>query len=70
MSVVLVDSACLLSALQPNSSCTAYALPSDGPSPDPAARARRVQEQVRRRLQENKKSSSLTRLDEPLSGST
>ncbi|XP_037553562.1 plakophilin-3 [Nematolebias whitei] len=58
---------CFLSALQPNSSCTAYALPSDGPSPDPLAKARRVQEQVRMRLAE-KKSSSLPRLDDSRPG--
>ncbi|XP_053716662.1 plakophilin-3-like isoform X3 [Synchiropus splendidus] len=54
---------CFLSALQPNSSCTAYGLPSDGPCQDPAAKARRVQEQVRMRLAE-KKCSSLSRLDD------
>lgn len=58
-----------MSALQPNSSCTAYVVPSDGPSPDPVAKARRVREQVRMRLAE-KKSSSLPRLDDSLIGST
>uniref|UniRef100_A0A3Q4G1D1 Plakophilin 3b n=1 Tax=Neolamprologus brichardi TaxID=32507 RepID=A0A3Q4G1D1_NEOBR len=53
---------CFLSALQPNSSCTAYVVPSDGPSPDPVAKARRVREQVRMRLAE-RKSSSLSRLE-------
>ncbi|XP_017275070.1 plakophilin-3 isoform X2 [Kryptolebias marmoratus] len=60
---------CFLSALQPNSSCTAYALPSDGPTPDPLARARRVQEQVRMRLAE-RKSSSLPRLEDARLGHT
>ncbi|XP_072320973.1 plakophilin-3 isoform X2 [Eucyclogobius newberryi] len=60
---------CFLSALQPKTSCTAYVVPSDGPCPDQAAKARRVQEQVRRRLAE-KQSSSLTRLDDSLLGST
>lgn len=58
---------CFLSALQPNTSCTAYMVPSDGVSPDPGAKARRVQEQVRMRLAE-KKSSSLPRLDDSLLG--
>uniref|UniRef100_A0A3B4XFD7 Plakophilin 3b n=1 Tax=Seriola lalandi dorsalis TaxID=1841481 RepID=A0A3B4XFD7_SERLL len=53
----------------PNSSCTAYVVPSGGPCPDPVAKARRVQEQVRMRLAE-KKSSSLPRLDDSLVGST
>ncbi|XP_040892776.1 plakophilin-3-like isoform X2 [Toxotes jaculatrix] len=66
---VAVAEGCFLSALQPNSSCTAYVVPSDGPSPDPVAKARRVQEQVRMRLAE-KKSSSLPRLDDSLVGST
>lgn len=66
---VAVAEGCFLSALQPNSSCTAYVLPSDGPSPDPVAKARRVREQVRMRLAE-KKSSSLTRLDDSMIGST
>ncbi|CAL9701282.1 unnamed protein product [Knipowitschia caucasica] len=65
---VAVAEGCFLSALQPNTSCTAYALPSDGPRPDQAAKARRVQEQVRRRLAE-KRSSSLTRLDDSMLGS-
>uniref|UniRef100_A0A3Q4M4A7 Plakophilin 3b n=1 Tax=Neolamprologus brichardi TaxID=32507 RepID=A0A3Q4M4A7_NEOBR len=47
---------------KPNSSCTAYVVPSDGPSPDPVAKARRVREQVRMRLAE-RKSSSLSRLE-------
>ncbi|KAM4596887.1 plakophilin-3 [Fundulus diaphanus] len=51
---------CFLSALQPNSSCTAYVLPSDGQSADPMAKVRRVQEQVRMRLAE-RKSYSLSR---------
>ncbi|XP_033996901.1 plakophilin-3 [Trematomus bernacchii] len=68
MSVLLAES-CFMSAMQPNSSCTAYVLPSDGPPPDQLARARRVQEQVRMRLAE-KKSSSLPRLDDSLVGST
>ncbi|XP_067351041.1 plakophilin-3-like isoform X2 [Channa argus] len=58
-----------LSALQPNSSCTAYVVPSDGPSPDPVAKARRVREQVRMRLAE-KKSLSLPKLNDSLIGST
>ncbi|XP_040009656.1 plakophilin-3-like isoform X2 [Xiphias gladius] len=66
---VAVAEGCLLSALQPKSSCTAYVVPSDGPSPDPAAKARRVQEQVRMRLAE-KKSSSLPRLEDSLFGPT
>ncbi|XP_044044730.1 plakophilin-3-like isoform X2 [Siniperca chuatsi] len=66
---VAVAEGCFLSALQPNSSCTAYVVPSDGPSPDPVAKARRVREQVRMRLAE-KKSSSLPRLDDSLVGST
>ncbi|KAK7912999.1 hypothetical protein WMY93_013210 [Mugilogobius chulae] len=65
---VAVAEGCFLSALQPNTSCTAYVVPSDGPSPDQAAKAKRVQEQVRRRLAE-KKSSSLTRLDDSALGS-
>lgn len=68
MSVAVAES-CFLSALQPNTSCTAYVVPSDGPSPDPVAKARRVREQVRMRLAE-KKSSSLPRLDDSLVGST
>lgn len=52
-----------MSALQPNSSCTAYVVPSDGPSPDQLAKERRVREQVRMRLAE-RKSSSMTRLDD------
>uniref|UniRef100_A0A665WDU1 Plakophilin-3-like n=1 Tax=Echeneis naucrates TaxID=173247 RepID=A0A665WDU1_ECHNA len=55
-------------SLPPNSSCTAYVLPS-GPAPDSLAKARRVQEQVRMRLAE-KKSSSLPRLDDSAAGST
>ncbi|KAM9860470.1 plakophilin-3-like [Aulostomus maculatus] len=66
---VAVAEGCFLSALQPNSSCTAYVVPSDGPCPDPGARARRVREQVRMRLAE-KKSSSLPRLDDSVLGST
>lgn len=66
MSVAVAES-CFLSALQPNTSCTAYLVPSDGPSPDPVAKARRVQEQVRMRLAE-KKSCSLGRLDDSLAG--
>eukprot|EP00066_Takifugu_rubripes_P029047 XP_011618313.1 PREDICTED: plakophilin-3-like [Takifugu rubripes] len=66
MSVAVAES-CFLSALQPATSCTAYMVPSDGPSPDPGARARRVQEQVRMRLAE-RKSSSLPRLDDSLVG--
>lgn len=68
MSAVMAEG-CFMSALQPNSSCTAYVLPSDGPSPDPVAKARRVREQVRMRLAE-KKSLSLPRLDDSLVGST
>lgn len=67
MSVAVAES-CFLSALQPNTSCTAYLVPSDGPSPDPVAKARRVQEQVRMRLAE-KKSCSLGRLDDSVAGS-
>lgn len=59
---------CFLSALQPKSSCTTYVVPSDGPSPDPVAKARRVREQVRMRLAE-KRSSSLPRLNDSV-GST
>ncbi|XP_060899075.1 plakophilin-3-like [Labrus mixtus] len=58
-----VSEGCFLSALQPNSSWTAYVVPSDGPSPDPVAKARRVREQVRMRLAE-KRSSSLPRLND------
>ncbi|XP_068566838.1 plakophilin-3-like [Cebidichthys violaceus] len=68
MSVAVAES-CFLSALQPKTSCTAYVVPSDGPSPDPVAKARRVREQVRMRLAE-KRSSSLPRLDDALIGST
>ncbi|XP_053173798.1 plakophilin-3-like [Scomber japonicus] len=68
MSVAVVDG-CFLSALQPNSSCTAYVIPSDDLSSDPVAKARRVREQVRMRLAE-KKSSSLTRLDDSQLGAT
>lgn len=64
---VAVAEGCFLSALQPATSCTAYMVPSDGPSPDPRAKARRVQEQVRMRLAE-RKSSSLPRLDDSLVG--
>ncbi|GLD58470.1 plakophilin-3-like isoform X2 [Lates japonicus] len=64
---VAVAEGCFLSALHPNSSCTAYVVPSDGPSPDPVAKARRVREQVRMRLAE--KSSSLPRLNDSLVGS-
>ncbi|XP_060924744.1 plakophilin-3-like [Limanda limanda] len=66
---VAVAEGCFMSALQPNSSCTAYMIPSDGPCPDPVAKARRVQEQVRMRLAE-KRSSSMTRLDDSLAAST
>ncbi|KAI3377251.1 hypothetical protein L3Q82_009155 [Scortum barcoo] len=66
---VRMSDGCFLSALQPNVSRTAYVLPSDGPSSDPMAKARRVREQVRMRLAE-KKSSSLPRLDDSLFGST
>ncbi|KAM4602873.1 plakophilin-3 isoform 2-T2 [Polymixia lowei] len=65
---IAVAEGCFLSALQPNSSCTAYVVPSDvqigadGPVPDAVAKARRVQEQVRMRLAE-KRSSSLPRLN-------
>lgn len=69
MMSVAVAEGCFLSALQPNSSCTAYVVPSDGPSADPGAKARRVREQVRMRLAE-KKSSSLPRLDDSQLGST
>ncbi|XP_047437002.1 plakophilin-3-like isoform X2 [Mugil cephalus] len=68
MNVAMAEG-CFLSALQPNSSCTAYVLPSDNPSPDPMARAKRVRDQVRMRLAE-RKSSSLTRLDDSRFGST
>uniref|UniRef100_A0A3B3I4R6 Plakophilin 3 n=1 Tax=Oryzias latipes TaxID=8090 RepID=A0A3B3I4R6_ORYLA len=61
MNAAAADS-CFRSALQPSSSRTAYALPSDGPSADPMAKVRRVQEQVRMRLAE-RKSPSLPRLD-------
>uniref|UniRef100_A0A3B4B9T0 Uncharacterized protein n=1 Tax=Periophthalmus magnuspinnatus TaxID=409849 RepID=A0A3B4B9T0_9GOBI len=67
---VAVAEGCFLTALQPNTSCTAYVVPSDGPSSDQAAKARRVQEQVRRRLAEKNKSSSMTRLDDSTVGST
>nr|XP_054588408.1 stabilin-1 isoform X5 [Nothobranchius furzeri] len=67
MNAVMADSY-FLSALQPRSSCTAYALPSDGPSPDPLARARRVREQVQMRLAE-RKSSSLPRQEDSRLGS-
>lgn len=62
MNAAVADS-CFRSALQPNSSRTAYALPADGPSADPMAKVRRVQEQVRMRLAE-RKSPSLPRLDD------
>ncbi|XP_029000275.1 plakophilin-3 [Betta splendens] len=68
MSAVMAEG-CFLSALQPNSHRTAYVLPSDGPSPDPAAKARRVREQVRMRLAE-KKSLSLPRLDDSAAAAT
>lgn len=71
MSVAVAESSgCFLSALQPNTSRTAYVVPSDGPPPDPVAKARRVREQVRMRLAEKKKSSSLPRLDDTLVSST
>uniref|UniRef100_A0A3Q2YRD1 Plakophilin 3 n=1 Tax=Hippocampus comes TaxID=109280 RepID=A0A3Q2YRD1_HIPCM len=60
MSAAVADG-CFLSALQPNSSRTAYVVPSDGRCSDAGAKARRVQEQVRLRLAE-KKSPSLGRL--------
>ncbi|XP_061611037.1 plakophilin-3-like isoform X2 [Phyllopteryx taeniolatus] len=60
MSAAAVDG-CFLSALQPNSSRTAYVVPSDARCSDAGAKARRVQEQVRLRLAE-KKSPSLGRL--------
>uniref|UniRef100_A0A667WG67 Plakophilin 3b n=1 Tax=Myripristis murdjan TaxID=586833 RepID=A0A667WG67_9TELE len=63
MKPAAVVEGCFLSALQPNSSRTAYALPSDVPAPDLGAKARRVREQVRMRLAE-KKSSSMSRLDD------
>ncbi|XP_028329444.1 plakophilin-3-like [Gouania willdenowi] len=63
MNMAVVDG-CFLSALQPQSSCTAYVVPSDGQSQDPSAKARRVREQVRTRLAENKSSSSLNWLDD------
>ncbi|XP_068432251.1 plakophilin-3-like [Clinocottus analis] len=66
---VAVAEGCFLSALQPKTSCTAYVVPWDGPSPDPVAKARRVREQVRMRLAE-KRSSSMPRLDDPLLGPT
>nr|XP_040019943.1 plakophilin-3 [Gasterosteus aculeatus aculeatus] len=66
---VSVAEGCFLSALQPRTSCTAYVVPPDGPSADPGARARRVREQVRMRLAENR-SSSLPRLDDTRNGST
>ncbi|XP_054470510.1 plakophilin-3-like [Anoplopoma fimbria] len=69
MMSVAVAEGCFLSALQPRTSCTTYVVPSDGPSPDPVARARRVREQVRMRLAE-KRSSSLPRLDDALIGPT
>ncbi|XP_054627084.1 plakophilin-3-like isoform X1 [Dunckerocampus dactyliophorus] len=68
MSAAAADG-CFLSALQPNSSRTAYVVPSDGRCSDAGAKARRVQEQVRLRLAE-KKSSSLPRLDDSLFVST
>ena len=64
-----VAEGCFLSALQPNTSRTAYALPSDDLPHDPVAKARRVREQVRMRLAE-KKSSSLPRLDDSMLGAT
>ncbi|XP_051918621.1 plakophilin-3-like [Hippocampus zosterae] len=60
MSAAVADG-CFLSALQPNSSRTAYVVPSDGRCSDAGAKARRVQEQVRLRLAE-KRSPSLGRL--------
>ncbi|XP_061669715.1 plakophilin-3-like [Syngnathoides biaculeatus] len=62
MSVAVADG-CFLSALQPNSSRTAYVVPSDVRCSDAGAKARRVQEQVRLRLAE-KKSPSLGRLND------
>ncbi|XP_077419355.1 plakophilin-3-like [Vanacampus margaritifer] len=61
MSAAAVADGCFLSALQPNSSRTAYVVPSDGPCSDAGAKARRVQEQVRLRLAE-KKSPSIGRM--------
>jgi len=73
--VLAADHGCFLSALQPDSSRTTYGVPSDqqiaaeGPwSGDTVARARRVQEQVRLRLAEKKKSSSNPRLNGSLCG--
>ncbi|XP_077569236.1 plakophilin-3-like [Stigmatopora nigra] len=55
---VAMSDGCFLSALQPNnSSRTAYVLPWDGPCSDAGAKARRLREQVRLRLAENKSTS-------------
>uniref|UniRef100_A0A3Q2XMZ2 Plakophilin 3 n=1 Tax=Hippocampus comes TaxID=109280 RepID=A0A3Q2XMZ2_HIPCM len=59
MSAAVADG-CFLSALQPNSSRTAYVVPSDGRCSDAGAKARRVQEQVRLRLAEKKSPSSFS----------
>ncbi|KAM6981053.1 plakophilin-3 [Aplochiton taeniatus] len=72
MSAAAAAERCFLSALQPNSTVTTYAVPSDtqigadGQLTD--ARARRVQQQVQMRLAEKNKSSSLPRLNGTLCG--
>lgn len=68
MSATVASESCFLSALQPNTAVTTYAVPSDvqlgprGSIIDEVERAKRVQQQVHLRLAE-KRSSSLTRLN-------
>nr|XP_029497483.1 plakophilin-3-like isoform X1 [Oncorhynchus nerka] len=68
MSATVASESCFLSALQPNTAVTTYAVPSDvqlgprGSIMDEVERAKRVQQQVHLRLAE-KRSSSLTRLN-------
>lgn len=68
MSATVASESCFLSALQPNTAVTTYAVPSDvqlgprGSIMDEVERAKRVQQQVNLRLAE-KKYSTLTRLN-------
>ncbi|CDQ64864.1 unnamed protein product [Oncorhynchus mykiss] len=68
MSATVASESCFLSALQPNTAVTTYAVPSDvqlgprGSIMDEVERAKRVQQQVNLRLAENKY-STLTRLN-------
>ncbi len=62
MSVVVATEGLLLSALQPSTSVTTYAIPTDDhPRRDQLSKARRVQQQVQQRMAE--KCSSSPRLN-------